>query len=80
MSELSKANPSSLPDDTIYRLDAGAANIRTLWRTAITTIACWRQRARERQMLARMGGAIGKDLGLSRADIWREVNKPFWRA
>lgn len=38
----------------------------------------WRQLARERGQLARLDGAALKDLGLSRADVLQEAERPFW--
>lgn len=38
----------------------------------------WRQLARERGQLARLDGAALKDLGLSRADVMQEAERPFW--
>lgn len=47
---------------------------RRVWR--------WLQRAYElseqRQQLARLDDAALKDLGLSRADVWQESQRPFW--
>jgi uncharacterized protein YjiS (DUF1127 family) len=43
-------------------------------------IRVWAERARGRRALARLDDAALKDLGISRVDAWREVNKPFWRA
>lgn len=40
----------------------------------------WQRRARERQELAELSDAALRDVGLSRADIFAEVRKPFWRA
>ncbi len=39
----------------------------------------WQDRARQRNQLAALEGHILKDLGLSRADVVRETDKPFWR-
>jgi uncharacterized protein YjiS (DUF1127 family) len=38
----------------------------------------WQSRAWERRHLAGMSDHMLKDIGLSRADIEREVSKPFW--
>ena len=38
----------------------------------------WRQLHRERRELARLSDAALDDIGLSRADILREVERPFW--
>ena len=39
----------------------------------------WIERARERRALAAMNEAQLKDVGLTRADVQRELDKPFWR-
>ena len=39
----------------------------------------WQDRARQRHQLASLESHILKDLGLSRADVVRESDKPFWR-
>ena len=46
----------------------------------IETFRVWRERERGRAQLARMDAHDLKDLGLSRADVYAEVEKPFWRA
>jgi uncharacterized protein YjiS (DUF1127 family) len=38
-----------------------------------------RERARTRRALARLDDRLLRDIGLSRADIEREIEKPFWR-
>jgi uncharacterized protein YjiS (DUF1127 family) len=40
----------------------------------------WDARRRERSFLATMNEIELRDMGLSSADRWREVNKPFWQA
>ena len=42
-------------------------------------VALWRRRARERRLIAALSHEQLKDMGLSRADAWREAQKPFWR-
>ena len=39
----------------------------------------WVDRARQRTEVARMSDREIHDIGVSRAQLWREVNKPFWR-
>jgi uncharacterized protein YjiS (DUF1127 family) len=39
----------------------------------------WRQRARERNELAKLDARSLRDLGLSPGQIQFEANKPFWR-
>lgn len=38
----------------------------------------WQRRAQERAYLATLPDEILKDVGLSRADIHAELNKPLW--
>lgn len=38
----------------------------------------WQQLARERRQLAALDMAALKDLGLSRADVMQESERPFW--
>ncbi len=40
----------------------------------------WQRRANERHALAHLDDRMRRDLGLSRAEIARELRKPFWRA
>jgi uncharacterized protein YjiS (DUF1127 family) len=42
-------------------------------------VSNWRRRACERAQLARMSEAELKDIGLTHADVWAEVQKPCWR-
>ena len=49
-------------------------------RRGAETVLAWQQRAHERRQLAAMHERLCKDLGLSNADLWNEIRKPFWRA
>jgi uncharacterized protein YjiS (DUF1127 family) len=40
----------------------------------------WRRRIEERDQLAKLGERDLHDLGLSRAAVYAELRKPFWRA
>lgn len=51
----------------------------SLWPRAAAFLALWRRRARERRQLLRMNELQRHDIGITRLDVWREVNKPFWR-
>ncbi|HEX9587402.1 MAG TPA: DUF1127 domain-containing protein [Bradyrhizobium sp.] len=44
------------------------------------TLRLWRERAHERRRLAELTDRDLHDVGLSRADIFFEAEKPFWRA
>ena len=50
---------------------AGAAVLATLHE--------WRRRSRDRAELASLDWRMLQDIGITQADAWREVNKPFWR-
>ena len=39
----------------------------------------WRRRDRERGELARMSESELHDIGITSAERWAEINKPFWR-
>ena len=53
-------------------------------RHAMVSMVCafyeWRERTRQRKMLARLDDRLLSDVGLSRSDVENEVAKPFWRA
>ncbi len=50
---------------------------------AVVRAACmvqqWRERARQRHVLATLDDRMLKDIGVSRATARMEVEKPFWR-
>jgi uncharacterized protein YjiS (DUF1127 family) len=48
------------------------------WRRAWRRVQCWRRLARQRRQLAMLSDVALKDIGLSRADIWEETQRPFW--
>lgn len=45
----------------------------------IGLVLTWQQRACERRQLASMDEFGLKDIGLTRADVQRESDKPFWQ-
>jgi len=46
----------------------------------LNVLAAWRANARERAVLAEMDDRLLTDIGVSRAETWVEVEKPFWRS
>jgi uncharacterized protein YjiS (DUF1127 family) len=40
----------------------------------------WQQRVRDRETLRRLPDHMLKDIGIDRADLREEADKPFWRA
>jgi uncharacterized protein YjiS (DUF1127 family) len=59
----------------------GAAPARALGRAlglAFGLLLAWRERGRQRAALATLDDRALRDIGVSRADIWVEADKPFW--
>ena len=51
------------------------------WRVRLfDALLAWQQRAAERRHLAALDDRLLKDMGLSRADVAQELEKPMWRA
>lgn len=47
---------------------------------AVFDLLCeWQDRQRQRRDLAQLSDEVLHDIGLTRADVEREVSKPFWR-
>jgi uncharacterized protein YjiS (DUF1127 family) len=44
------------------------------------TIRVWSERTRQRRQLQSLPDHMLNDIGVSRADIFRECGKPFWKA
>jgi uncharacterized protein YjiS (DUF1127 family) len=45
----------------------------------VALLAQWQQRARDRALLREMDARALRDLGLTRADVLVEADKPSWR-
>lgn len=52
----------------------------TVVRTVLDTLLLWQERSAQRKDLMEMDTRMLMDIGISRADVCREVAKPFWRA
>ncbi|MBL8703230.1 MAG: DUF1127 domain-containing protein [Rhodospirillales bacterium] len=46
----------------------------------IGLLLLWTNRIRQRRALADLDGALRRDVGLTTAQVDREIAKPFWRA
>jgi uncharacterized protein YjiS (DUF1127 family) len=46
---------------------------------AVDLLLIWQQRARDRQRLQSLSDHMLRDIGLTRADVFLEASKPFWR-
>ncbi len=50
------------------------------WRYWLDSVKAWQARSRERQQLAAFSATQCKDIGINRTEVWREINKPFWKS
>jgi uncharacterized protein YjiS (DUF1127 family) len=57
--------------------------VRRSPRAVLTSILAmlqkWRRRSRQRTELARLDERMLREIGVTPGDVWREINKPFWR-
>ncbi len=66
------------------RVGAGRrAHRRSFWpgtvQRAVDLLLIWQQRSRDRQQLQSLSDHMLRDIGLTRADVFAEASKPFWR-
>ncbi|HVI90972.1 MAG TPA: DUF1127 domain-containing protein [Dongiaceae bacterium] len=71
--------PRSLPHRLWHLLRDGTGRVGKLLDPAFDWYGCRHQALKCRRDLARLDESMLKDIGLSRADIEREIEKPFWR-
>jgi uncharacterized protein YjiS (DUF1127 family) len=45
----------------------------------VTLLLTWQQRAHDRRQLQSLNDHMLRDIGLTRADVFTEASKPFWR-
>ena len=62
------------------QLPAAPARMVAAILAAFRLVREWRRRARSRAELAALDDRMLRDIGLTRADVWFEIAKPFWRA
>jgi uncharacterized protein YjiS (DUF1127 family) len=75
-------------------IDSGSASCRTLSsvlgsavrrmsNTSLVihdTVCVWSERIRQRRQLLSLSDQMLSDIGVSRAEVFKECEKPFWRA
>ncbi|MCY1182131.1 hypothetical protein D3C76_1415900 [compost metagenome] len=49
-----------------------------LWKRAVARLRRWQELHRQRKQLAALSDYMLKDIGLTRADIEQEIERPFW--
>ena len=52
---------------------------KLLWTSFLRMLDFWIERARTRRRLLTLDDRMLRDIGVSRADAWREGSKPFWK-
>ena len=61
------------------RIPHGSTAIAEHIAATLRLVRLWRQRARDRALLARFDSRMLRDIGITPADVMREINRPFWR-
>lgn len=60
-------------------LAAPVSTIGRLVARPIEVLLQWQERATQRRRLGQLSDRMLRDIGLDRADVGREIDKPFWR-
>lgn len=68
-----------LTNSQISALPAPGRHHGSLLRRLFATVRRWRRVIRERRALAELSQRELADFGASTADVYRELNTPFWR-
>jgi uncharacterized protein YjiS (DUF1127 family) len=68
---------STIPAVTATRI--AVAETPSILETVLAWLFAWHHATRSRAMLAELDDRMLADIGISRADAQREVEKPFWR-
>jgi uncharacterized protein YjiS (DUF1127 family) len=55
------------------------ASLRQGLKRILAALHQWRRISRDRAELASFDERMLRDIGATRVDVWREINKPFWR-
>jgi uncharacterized protein YjiS (DUF1127 family) len=50
-----------------------------LLKNGLNILKLYRQRYKQRQLLATLDARLLKDIGLTRSDVMMEADKPFWK-
>jgi uncharacterized protein YjiS (DUF1127 family) len=71
--------PAALKPLVTDRDPALPHGFRAALRSLVEHAIQWHERSRQRRHLAQLSDHMLRDIGLSRADVWAECEKPFWR-
>jgi uncharacterized protein YjiS (DUF1127 family) len=73
------ARAERLSDRTPAPAERRSATSRSRTASLLRYILTWAERARQRRALQSLDEWVLKDIGLSRADVMHEYDKPFWQ-
>lgn len=68
-----------MPYEQVARHPVTGSRLQRLLTAVRDRIALWSGRELERRWLAECSDHTLRDIGLSRSELRREVDKPFWR-
>ena len=73
-------SPRATRPDRIARSTNGMSVPLAAMRRVLHVLSVWQERSAGRQALASLDDRLLRDIGLTRADVERELLKSFWRA
>lgn len=59
--------------------DSSKWNVRQFARTCLSLIHKWHQNAKTRKQLANMPSYLLHDIGLTKSEVYHEIQKKFWQ-
>lgn len=71
---------SVFQEDISANVYAFTRSIEAFVQTIGSTAKLWMRRHNSRRQLAQLNQQMLTDIGLSQADVFAELSKPFWRA
>jgi uncharacterized protein YjiS (DUF1127 family) len=78
MSYRTSISTAAYPPEVAPRTRAENKTPFRLIRSLLKMLNHWHQRSLQRTALAALDDRMLKDIGLTPADVAREINKPFW--
>jgi uncharacterized protein YjiS (DUF1127 family) len=79
-SDASSRAVSALPPSEANAMQTWITAAMACWRAVDQILRQWRRRSRERAALAGLNDRELRDIGVTKHDARREIEKPFWRA
>lgn len=79
---MTRHHAHALPEMAQARADASFPTFdvaRSTLMAGLERLLLWQARARQRRHLSKMDDHMLNDIGLTRAEVAREIKKPFWR-